>query len=90
MAARFSRIGVARRKSPREYKGHAVTLEFDGGLPTVEAKLKDMSATGARVSMATARKIPTKLTLVLPPSIRRRCRLVWQSGPNIGIEFLSV
>jgi len=89
---RFTRKGVAQRRSPRERKDHVVRLEFRDGSPSICGTLSDLSATGARMSLPADlnMNIPTMFALVLPPSTRRLCRLVWQSRENIGVEFLSV
>ena len=88
MAARFSRVAVAQRKSPRERKDHAVRLEFDEGFPAVGGMLSDLSATGARLSVAAPDQMPIKFTLLFPDGARRRCRLIWRSESSIGIEFV--
>jgi hypothetical protein len=84
---RFSRVAVAQRKGPRERKDHVVKLEFDDGSPSIGATLSDLSATGARVSIAATDRLPLKLTLLFPDGTRRRCRLTWRSETSIGIEF---
>jgi hypothetical protein len=86
-AQRFSRMAVAQRKSPRERKDHVVRLEFDDGSPVLGGTLSDLSATGARVSIAATDHLPLRLTLLFPDGTRRRCRLRWRSESSIGIEF---
>jgi hypothetical protein len=87
---RFSLLPVERRKSPREPKHHIVRLKFDEDSPWHRGMLNNLSAGGACVSISTARVVPAEFTLILPPNTSRRCRLVWQTGQNIGVEFLSV
>jgi hypothetical protein len=86
---RFTRKGVALRKSPRERKEHVVRLELGDGAPSLTGVLSDLSATGARISLAAPYNMPTKFAMVLPPGTRRLCRLVWQSQENLGVEFLA-
>jgi hypothetical protein len=86
---RFTRKGVALRKSPRERKDNVVRIELDSGAPSLSGALSDLSATGARIALSTPYNMPAKFTLVLPPSTRRLCRLVWQSQENLGVEFLA-
>jgi PilZ domain len=86
---RFTKKGVALRKSPRERKEHVVRLELDGGAPSLSGVLSDLSATGARISLAAPYAMPAKFALVLSPGARRLCRLVWQSQENLGVEFLG-
>ena len=87
---RFTRRGVALRKSPRERKDDVVKLELDDGSPSICGRLCDLSATGAQMSLPAPCNMPIKSALVLPPNTRRFCRLVWQSGQRIGVEFMSV
>ena len=86
---RFTKKGVALRKSPRERKDHVVRLELDGAARPLRGVLSDLSATGARISLAAPYAMPAKFALVLPPNTRRLCRLVWQSQENLGVEFLG-
>jgi hypothetical protein len=86
---RFTKKGVALRKSPRQRKDHVVRLELDDGSPPLSGVLSDLSATGARISLAAPYAMPAKFALVLPPSTRRLCRLVWQSQESLGVEFLA-
>src|SRR5260370_35004785 len=84
---RFTRKGVALRKSPRERKDNVVRLELDDGSPSLSGVLSDLSATGARISLAAPCNMPAKFALVLPPSTRRLCRLLWQSHQDLGAEL---
>ena len=85
---RFSRAAVAQRKSPREAKNHIVTLEFDDGSPAISGMLSDISATGARLSVPGANLMPAYFVVVFAPTLRRRCRLVWQSTTSMGVAFV--
>ena len=87
---RFTRNGVAQRKSPRERKDDPIRLELVDGSPSVCGTLCDLSATGAQMSLPALYNMPARFALVLPSNTRRSCRLVWQSGQRIGVEFLSV
>jgi hypothetical protein len=87
---RFSRRGVAQRKSPRERRDDIVRLELDDGSPSVCGRLRDLSATGAQMSLPALCNMPARFDLVFPPDTRRSCRLVWQSGQRIGVEFMGV
>jgi hypothetical protein len=87
---RFTRKGVALRKSPRERKDDIVRLELDDGSASFRGTLCDLSATGARMSLSALYDMPARFALILPPNTRRPCRLVWQSGQRIGVEFMRV
>ena len=86
---RFTRKGIALRKSPRERKDNVVRIELGDGAPPLSGVLSDLSATGAKIALSAPYNMPAKFALVLPPSTRRFCRLVWQSQENLGVEFLA-
>jgi hypothetical protein len=51
--------------------------------------LNNLSAGGACLSIAATKAIPAEFTVVLPPNLSRRSRLVWRSGDRVGVEFLD-
>jgi hypothetical protein len=86
---RFSVFPVERRNSPRQAKHQIVRLRFDDDSPWLRGMLINISEGGACVSVSTARVLPPEFALVFPPNAPRRCRLVWQTGERVGVEFLS-
>ncbi len=86
---RFSVFPVERRQSPRQAKHQIVRLKFDDDSPWVRGMLMNVSEGGACMSVATARLLPQEFTLVFPPNVPRRCRLVWRSGDRAGVEFVD-
>ena len=87
---RFSRKGVGRRKSPRERRDDVIRLDLDDGSPSVCGRLCDLSATGAQMALPALYNMPARFAVILPPNTRRSCRLVWQSGQRIGVEFMGI
>jgi PilZ domain len=86
---RFSPLPIAdRRKSPREPRNQIVRLKFDSS-SWHRGMLENLSAGGACVLISTEIEIPPEFVIVLPPNTSRPCRLVWQQGQKIGIEFLN-
>lgn len=55
-----------------------------------ECAVWDESETGARLIVDTPEAIPDifHIYMTLDFSSRRRCRVVWRSGTQIGVEFL--
>jgi hypothetical protein len=80
---RFTRKGVALRKSPRARMNHTVRLQFDDGSLASCGTLSDLSETGARVVASGGRQAAGKVCPDLPPDLR----LMWQS--NEDVEFLA-
>jgi len=87
---RFTRIAVSQRRSTREPKNNQpVRLVFGDAFSPLVGMLRDLSATGARVSIAASKDMPERFTLHFPDNSARRCRIVWRSPKSIGIEFVS-
>jgi hypothetical protein len=80
-----------RRKFPRRAVSQVVKLELESGVPSNHPVLlvTDMSDGGARL-FAQNVEVPKSFALVFSDSgIRRECRMVWQIGPEVGIEFVE-
>jgi hypothetical protein len=81
-------MGIENRKSPRTVLHPAQVAD---GTFIRDCILADISDSGAKLTIASPNEIPNDFTLLLSPSgsIRRRCRVVWRSDNQIGVEFLS-
>jgi hypothetical protein len=80
-----------RRKTPRRAVSRVVKLELDSGVPSNHPALlvTDISDGGARL-FAQNVEVPKTFALVFTETgIRRECRMVWQIGPEVGIEFVD-
>lgn len=68
-----------------------VWLTLDGGFAKRPCTVLDISATGARLALANSGKLGGKLALALTKDVRKLtpCRLVWQRGGEIGVEFVQ-
>ena len=73
---------------PAEYKGRVA--DDHGSLWPV--RIFDISEKGAKLAVGTSGSLPSELTLLLSPDgfIQRRCRVVWQSADQIGVEFTAI
>jgi PilZ domain len=82
---------VDRRASPRQALGRDVLVYTEDGKPIGACRLSDVSATGARLSMAprVLTKLPEEFILVLAKQakVHRRCRTVWRSHDEVGVRF---
>jgi hypothetical protein len=78
-----------RRKTPRHrtFKSGSVTF---GLLPSIECTVRNMSSAGACLELNHQTSLPSDFSLLIKPEcIRRTCRLVWQSHPRAGVQFVS-
>jgi len=76
---------MERRASRRHRVLKAGSIEFDG--KTVDCMLRNISRTGAALSV-TSGIIPHEFTLkIVASGIRRNCRVVWRKQTLIGLAF---
>jgi hypothetical protein len=82
---------LERRLSPRKRVTVTGWIVTDGRGPPSVCVLWDVSRTGARLSLMEPEKLPEKFLLLFSrngfPGIG--CRVVWRSGMQVGIEYLT-
>jgi PilZ domain len=76
------------RKKPRRQFHYNASVLLDAK-SLQPCAIADISATGARLVLATECQLPERFILLLTPSgeARRHCRLVWRNGLAVGVEF---
>lgn len=67
-------------------------LTLDGGFAKRPCTIVDLSATGARLSVQNGGKLGSRIALAMTMDVRKLtpCRLVWQRGNEIGVEFIEM
>ncbi len=74
------------RTAPRKRVLKAGEIEFGGG--AIDCTVRNLSETGAAVSVASPVGIPAEFNLVIVSDhVNRRCRVVWRKENRIGIRF---
>lgn len=74
------------RIAPRQRVLKAGTIEFGGG--AIDCTVRNFSATGAALDVASPLGIPAQFTLVLPADgLHRPCHVVWLKERRIGVAF---
>jgi len=65
-----------------------ITLE--GGFAARQCVVRDLSATGANVTIDDPNTLPAKLRLAFSRDARtgRACEVVWRRGKSVGIKFV--
>ena len=65
-----------------------ITLE--GGFAARQCVVKDLSATGAKLTIDDPNSLPAKLRLAFSRDARtgRPCEVVWRRGKSVGIKFV--
>jgi hypothetical protein len=71
------------RNSPRHEIHYLAQIDRDDGSTPLSCIIWDISANGARLTVADEQNIPDEFTLLL----RRRCRVVRRYEGQIGVQF---
>jgi PilZ domain len=86
-------MAVFKRESrkPRHQTLLEVWLTLDGGFAKRRCTILDLSVTGARLKIANADKLGSRIALALTNDVRKLtpCRMVWQKRDQIGVEFVA-
>jgi hypothetical protein len=77
---------IEKRAAPRYRVLKRGTLAFGG--VGIDCTVRNLSATGARVDIASAVGVPSNFILVIEADqFIRRCRPVWSNERQLGIAF---
>jgi PilZ domain len=74
--------------APRRRVLKGVRLAFNAGRSTMNGLMRDISDTGARVSVENSLTVPDTLTLLFPDGSRRECRVARRELRELGLHFL--
>jgi hypothetical protein len=79
-----------KRKTLRRAVTYPASIDLGDGSPPRECQLCDASQEGAQLQVAEPDSIPDEFTLALSSdgAARRKCRVVWRTTTQIGVEFL--
>lgn len=73
--------------APRRRMLKGVQLVFNNGCCVMSGVLKDMSDTGARVSVENSVSLPQSLALVFDDGSKRMCEIARRELREIGLRF---
>ncbi|WP_441242852.1 PilZ domain-containing protein [Tardiphaga sp. 768_D3_N2_1] len=77
---------IEKRAAPRHRVLKRGTLAFGGG--GIDCTVRNLSASGARVDIASPLGLPQNLMLVIEADqFIRRCRPVWNTDRQLGVAF---
>lgn len=77
---------IERRASPRRRVLKSGTLAFGGG--GIDCTVRNLSAAGARVDIASPIGLPDNFLLVIEADqFTRRCRPIWKTERQLGLAF---
>jgi PilZ domain len=80
-------IGIEKRAAPRHRVLKHGTLAFGGG-GGIDCMVRNVSASGARVDIASPVGLPNSFTLVIETDhFMRPCHAVWSTDKQVGVAF---
>jgi hypothetical protein len=62
-------------------------IVFNAGRSTIDARVRNLSARGAKLQVASVVGIPDTFDLLLDGHSRQPCRVVWRTLKELGVEF---
>jgi hypothetical protein len=80
-----------KRISPRRnLKWVGLIVNMDGSIIGPFSAI-NVSATGAKISPTESIDLPNEFVLMFSTGgiVRRHCRIVWRSGKEVGVKFVS-
>jgi hypothetical protein len=81
-------LRLEKRLSPRRHTMIIATIVFDAGQSRVDCVIRDLSDGGAKLEVATVRKIPQSFDLLVPRHRPQHCRVVWRALKQMGVQFI--
>lgn len=86
-----AKIFAEKRQSPRQRVNYPAWIDTGDGGEVQNCTLFDISGHGARIVVKQPDAMPEEFSLVLSNdgSIRRRCRVVWRSDAQVGVQYLG-
>ena len=84
-------VGAEKRPNLRRPVTYPAYIDTGDGSPARECTLCDASQLGALLNVAEPRSVPNEFTLALSVdgAARRKCRVVWRTEQQVGVEFLK-
>lgn len=77
-----------RRTQVRRTVIKGARIIFNDRQSTLNCRVRDMTAGGARLDLSTQQLLPHEFDLQVSGSLSRRCGLCWAHGNFVGVRFL--
>jgi hypothetical protein len=85
-------VRAEKRKKQRKALQRKVWIDLGDGTPAIECALGNMSESGAKLIFSEQPgKLPHQFVLLLAQDgrVARQCRLAWNYGDEVGVEFIA-
>ena len=82
-------LGTKKREARKSlHQSGWITLE--GGFAARQCVVRDISSSGAKITLDDTNSLPAKLRLAFSRDARtgRRCEVVWRRGKSVGVKFV--
>lgn len=79
-----------RRQHRRQAVQVAALAVIQDGVERLHATIVDASASGARLVVRDAAKLPSSFYLLIPEHRIQPCRVVWRKGQAAGVSYPEV
>ncbi len=82
--------GAAKKREARKSVQQPGWITLEGGFAARPCVVRDLSSTGAKVTVDDPNALPGKLRLAFSRDARtgRRCEVVWRRGKTVGVKFV--
>jgi hypothetical protein len=83
-------MAAAKKRETRKSLQQPGWITLDGGFAARRCVVRDMSSTGAKITIDDPNTLPAKLRLAFARDARtgRKCEVVWRRGKTVGIKFV--
>ena len=78
-----------RREQSRRTVLKSARIVFNDRNSTLNCRIRDITAEGARLDFSTPQLLPHEFELQLAGTPARRCGLCWARGTFVGVRFLE-
>ena len=84
-------VSSNKRKTVRKPIERFVWIDLGDGAPVTQCRLSNMSDNGAKLILPSPRELPANFILHLSKDgrVARKCRMVWNSGKDVGVAFTA-
>lgn len=83
-------MAATKKREARKSLNQPGWITLEGGFAARQCLVKDMSGSGAKISLDNAGALPDQLRLAFTRDARtgRTCRVVWRRGNSAGLKFV--
>jgi hypothetical protein len=83
-------MAATKKREARKSLHQSGWITLEGGFAARRCVVRDLSTTGAKITIDDPNMLPAKLRLAFSRDARtgRSCEVVWRRGKSVGIRFV--